>query len=123
MIPRIIIRVENILIAAAACFMYFRLSELFYLDLSRWYLILLVWLSFDLSIIGYLINNQIGALIYNLVHNYILAFLLLIVGFGWYIPDLISVSLILTIHVGIDRAVGFGLKYKTNFKDTHIQKI
>jgi hypothetical protein len=30
---------------------------------------------------------------------------------------------VLVAHVGMDRAVGYGLKYPTHFKDTHLQRI
>ncbi|RKQ33951.1 DUF4260 family protein [Oceanobacillus halophilus] len=36
---------------------------------------------------------------------------------------LIIVGLIWTAHIGMDRMIGFGLKYPTAFKDTHIQRI
>lgn len=26
-------------------------------------------------------------------------------------------------HIGIDHAVGYGLKYPTGFKDTHLQRV
>jgi hypothetical protein len=27
------------------------------------------------------------------------------------------------VHIGIDRAIGYGLKYPTGFKDTHLQRV
>ncbi|HYM69330.1 MAG TPA: DUF4260 family protein [bacterium] len=35
----------------------------------------------------------------------------------------VSCALILTAHIGIDRLLGFGLKYPTGFKDTHLQRL
>jgi hypothetical protein len=32
-------------------------------------------------------------------------------------------SLIWLTHIGMDRAVGNGLKYPTGFKDTHLQRV
>ena len=26
-------------------------------------------------------------------------------------------------HIGVDRAIGYGLKYPTGFKDTHLQRV
>jgi hypothetical protein len=26
-------------------------------------------------------------------------------------------------HIGVDRAVGYGLKYPTGFKDTHLRRV
>ena len=35
----------------------------------------------------------------------------------------LQVGLIWTAHIGIDRAIGYGLKYRTGFKDTHMQRV
>jgi hypothetical protein len=34
-----------------------------------------------------------------------------------------SLGVILASHIGLDRFLGFGLKYPSGFKDTHIQKL
>jgi uncharacterized protein DUF4260 len=36
---------------------------------------------------------------------------------------LVAVSLIWIAHVGADRALGYGLKYPSGFKDTHLQRV
>jgi hypothetical protein len=33
---------------------------------------------------------------------------------------LLSAALIWLAHIGMDRALGYGLKYPTTFKDTHL---
>ena len=46
-----------------------------------------------------------------------------LVGFAGYEggqPVAIAVALIWTAHIGIDRALGYGLKYATAFGDTHL---
>ena len=35
----------------------------------------------------------------------------------------IQLALIWLTHIGVDRAVGYGLKYPTDFKDTHLQRV
>jgi hypothetical protein len=35
----------------------------------------------------------------------------------------LQVSLIWLAHIGLDRAVGYGLKYPTAFKETHLQRV
>ena len=35
----------------------------------------------------------------------------------------IQVGLIWVTHIGVDRAIGYGLKYPTGFKDTHLQRV
>lgn len=124
MMPRIIIRIENLLAVILGCCLLFLLNkENIYLNFERWYLIIIVWLSFDLSALGYLIDKKVGAFIYNLVHNYILASALVVIGFTLDNLNIISIGAILITHVGIDRAIGYGLKYSSDFKDTHMQKI
>jgi hypothetical protein len=36
---------------------------------------------------------------------------------------LLPFGLIWTAHIGVDRLLGFGLKYPTRFHDTHIQRL
>ncbi len=35
----------------------------------------------------------------------------------------VQLALIWLAHVGVDRALGYGLKYETVFKDTHLQRV
>lgn len=77
----------------------------------------------DVSMIGYLANDRIGALTYNVVHNFIIAGALL--GIGWSLGwrfGLLAGALLLA-HVGMDRALGYGLKLPTGFHDTHLGRI
>lgn len=41
---------------------------------------------------------------------------------GWvaHAPLGVELALIWTAHIGFDRLLGFGLKYATGFKDTHL---
>jgi hypothetical protein len=34
-----------------------------------------------------------------------------------------KLALIWLTHIGLDRALGYGLKYPTHFKDTHLQRV
>ena len=66
---------------------------------------------------------RLGAAIYNLVHTYALALVLVLAGFFGALPALTAAGLILVAHIGIDRALGYGLKYATGFGDTHLGRI
>jgi len=35
----------------------------------------------------------------------------------------VQIALAWLAHIGIDRALGFGLKYSTAFDDTHLQRV
>ena len=77
----------------------------------------------DVSMIGYAVSPRVGALTYNAVHNWTLALALL--GAGWWLasaPALLAGSILLA-HVGMDRALGYGLKMPTSFQDTHLGRI
>jgi hypothetical protein len=41
-------------------------------------------------------------------------------SFGLNRPAIVSLSLIWIAHIGLDRMLGFGLKYPTRFNDTHL---
>ncbi len=121
--PRTILKLESLMMVIFASLVYYQMNSYMYLSFQRFYLVILVWLSVDVSMAGYLVNKKLGAFTYNLIHNYILAFAFLIAGAFFQNFDVISIGLILMVHVGIDRLLGFGLKYSSHFKDTHIQKV
>lgn len=73
--------------------------------------------------LAYGINNHVGAKIYNIFHTYIISVLITIVGVYFKIDTVIMIGLIWTAHIGMDRMFGYGLKYETDFKDTHIQRL
>jgi hypothetical protein len=112
----VITRIENLAVVFGVLYFYQQIS-------GNWYLFFLFLLVPDISMIGYLINKKIGAITYNLVHNYILASLLIAIGFFANNITFHALGLILTAHVGIDRVLGFGLKYSSGFKDTHMQRL
>ena len=87
---------------------------------GNWIGFVLLFLVPDLSWLGYLGGSQIGAAVYNIVHNNFFPLALAAVGFVD--GDLLAIALALIwfAHIGADRLLGFGLKYPTGFKDTHL---
>lgn len=84
----------------------------------------LVWiLAPDLSAIAYLGGNRVGAFGYNLAHHKGVAILLYVAGLYTRHPALEYAGLILFGHSSMDRALGYGLKYFSGFRDTHLGKI
>ena len=77
----------------------------------------------DVSMIGYVGGPRLGAITYNLLHNLVVAILAL--GVGWFaaVAPLALAGAILVAHVGMDRALGYGLKLPTDFRDTHLGRI
>jgi hypothetical protein len=77
----------------------------------------------DVSIAGYAAGPRIGAVVYNAVHNLVVALALLGVGFLIASTPLVLAGAALVAHIGMDRTSGFGLKYATSFQDTHLGRI
>jgi hypothetical protein len=86
-----------------------------------WFVPLL--LAPDISMAGYLGGNHAGAIAYNVAHNWFVGGLVL--GLGWWLamPLVTMAGAILVAHTGIDRVLGYGLKYPTSFQDTHLGRI
>jgi hypothetical protein len=99
-------------------------SLLIYLFLSgNWIIFLVLLLAPDIFMIGYLKNSQVGSIIYNIGYVYAWPIVLIIIGILIKFNLLILFSLIWMTHISMDRAMGYGLKYPSDFKDTHMQRI
>ena len=109
-------RLESALIFIASLYFYLHL----HFNLI-WFVILL--LSIDVFIVGYLFSKFTGAFIYNLGHTYIIPALILVFGTVTGTSLLIALGLIWSAHIGMDRAFGYGLKFNTGFQDTHLGHI
>jgi len=88
-------------------------------------LLLFVLLIFapDLGMLGYLANPRLGSVIYNTIHFYLLPVALLVVCVAAESSIGVQIALIWFTHISMDRVVGYGLKYPTMFKDTHLQHV
>ena len=115
-LPRFLLHVEGAVIAVAAVALYFHLDY-------PWWLLVVLALAPDLSMLGYAAGPVAGSLAYDLSHTYSIPVALGVVGVlaGADVP--VQVALIWITHIGVDRAIGYGLKYPTGFKDTHLQRV
>ncbi len=88
-----------------------------------WWVFLVLFLAPDIGMIGYLLNNKIGALSYNIFHHKGIAILVYIAGI-YVSNDILQLSgIILFAHSAFDRILGYGLKYEKGFKFTHLGEI
>jgi uncharacterized protein DUF4260 len=91
---------------------------------ARWWLFAALWLTPDLSMLGYLISPCAGARIYNAYHNYVppamLALAALLLNTHYL---LLPIALIWINHIGVDRTLGYGLKYCDGFGFTHLGRL
>jgi len=91
-------------------------------DLSLGWLALL-FLTPDLSMIGYLINTRFGAWMYNLIHHRGMGASLYMLGVLLSNSTLIFAGILLFAHSSFDRVFGYGLKHEDSFHNTHLGKI
>lgn len=109
-----------------------KLEELFclilafylFLDLNyAWWWFFVLFLTPDLSMVGYLLNSRVGALLYNVVHHKGVAIAIYLVGGYFNLQLLQLIGLILFGHSSMDRILGYGLKYPDAFAHTHVGMI
>ena len=77
----------------------------------------------DVSFLGYLAGPKAGAIAYNLVHSYVGPAACLVAGAVFPAPLLLGAGLIWSAHIGMDRALGYGLKYPQGFEFTHLGQL
>src|ERR1700679_3385882 len=97
------------------------LSAVFYARTgASWWLFAALWLTPDLSMLGYLGGARLGARIYNSIHSYVTPATLAVTALLLHSPELLPFALIWINHIAVDRLLGYGLKYPAGFKWTHL---
>ncbi len=114
--PVLVQRVENAAIAAVAAALFIKL------DFGWWWLLVL-FLVFDLSMLGYLAGPRTGAKIYNLVHAYAVPGILGVIAIAGDVRWAAFVALLWAFHIGVDRTFGYGLKFPDRFGHTHLGEV
>lgn len=77
----------------------------------------------DVSMIGYLVNPALGAVLYNIVHHKGLGVVVGLLGLIIGNQTLMLVGIILLAHSSMDRMMGYGLKYSDSFKHTSLETL
>jgi len=90
---------------------------------GSWLLFAVLFLVPDLSFLAYLADAKTGAAVYNAAHSYLAPVALMTTGFAIGDPLTLSIAMIWLAHIGIDRALGYGLKYAEGFGYTHLGRI
>ncbi|GAA0599246.1 DUF4260 domain-containing protein [Virgibacillus siamensis] len=113
---KILLHIEGLVVLALSIYFYA------YLQFS-WFAFFILLLAPDFSALGYLKNNKVGSILYNLFHTY--SFPAAIIFFGVLVDShiFLMIGLIWAAHIGMDRMLGYGLKYPTKFQDTHLNRI
>jgi len=88
------------------------------------------WLAFiglllapDISLLALAVNDRLGATLYDVVHNYTLPVALGVVSLLAGASLGMQVATVWIAHIGMDRLVGYGLRYPSNSKETHLQRL
>ena len=111
--PRLLLHLEGAAVLVFSVFAY-RWNG------GGWIQFALLFLVPDISMIGYVRNVRLGSIFYNAVHTYVGPFLLAGFSVAGRNQTWLQLALIWFAHIGLDRMLGYGLKYPTRFKDTHL---
>jgi hypothetical protein len=94
--------------------------ELYHLTAASWWRFFVFLLVPDLSLLAYVVEPAFAARVYNIVHSYTLPIALAVVALAVNQSHVLPYAIIWTAHIGMDRALGFGLKYPEAFGRTHL---
>jgi hypothetical protein len=114
--PGVLLRLEGVLLLLASVVAYQQLG-------GSWRVFAALVLVPDLFMLGYLLNVRVGAVIYNMGHTLAVP---LVAGCAAVLTrtyDLLPFVFIWTAHIAMDRTLGYGLKYPTYSRDTHLQRV
>jgi hypothetical protein len=115
-LPRRLLRLEGLAVLGGGLALYFHLDY-------GWLLLVVLVLAPDLSMVGYAWGPRAGALAYDVAHTEVWPVGLAVGGAVAGEERLTQLGLIWLVHIGADRLLGYGLKYPTDFKDTHLQRV
>lgn len=110
------LRTEGIAVVALAVVLYAKSGR-------SWWIFAALLLAPDLFMLFYLINAKVGALAYNVVHSYVFPLIAAALMLIFDRAGLLPYVLIWVAHIGMDRSLGYGLKYKTAFARTHLGEL
>jgi len=111
--PRALLRLEGATTLAIA-------TALYGIRGGSWALFAALLLAPDLSMLGYRAGPVAGAACYNAAHTYLVPIALGVVGLAAGSTAVPLMALIWAAHIGLDRALGYGLKYPDGFTATHL---
>lgn len=113
--PRLLLHLEGLAVLAGGCLVY---SHFGY----SWTRFAIFLLAPDLAMLAFLAGRKPGVLAYNAVHTYVAPFLVFALLSALDRPSAFWIPLIWTAHIGLDRLLGYGLKYPADLKQTHLQR-
>lgn len=88
-----------------------------------WWWLIILFIVVDISAVGYLVNNTVGAFTYNLGHSLIGPALLATAYIATTNETILFITLLWLFHIFVDRSLGYGLKHTKGFHHTHLGPI
>ena len=114
--PKIHLHINGVALAAVSV-VAFALTD------GRWWLFAALIFAPDLSMLGYLLSPRIGAATYNAGHSLLVPAVLVTAALAGAPAVLLTIGLVWASHLGVDHMFGYGYKYATAFKDTHLGRV
>ncbi|MEX2179595.1 MAG: DUF4260 domain-containing protein [Gemmatimonadaceae bacterium] len=111
--PRLLLRLEALAVLLASVTGYSALGE-------SWVLFGVALLLPDVAMVAYAAGPRVGAAVYNAFHSYLAPAMLATCAYFASSAMLWALSLIWVAHIGMDRALGLGLKFSSAFRETHL---
>jgi Domain of unknown function (DUF4260) len=115
-LPRLLLHLEGATLLLLAVLVFDRTHR-------SWLLFAVLLLSPDIGMVGYAAGSRIGAAVYNLFHTSVLPGSLAVFGILAESSPAIAIAAIWFAHIGMDRMLGYGLKYPSGFTDTHLGRL
>lgn len=112
----LLLRLEGLALFVFATFAFSQTGQ-------SWWIYGLLFFVPDVSFAAYWLGSRAGAAIYNVLHATPVPIALAL--FGFLLSDMLMLGIAATwlAHIGFDRAMGYGLKYASNFHHTHLGAI
>lgn len=88
----------------------------------EWYWLLLGFLAYDITLLGYLVSPAFGRYAYNITHSLAGPALLAVVYILTNDQAVLFVTVTWLLNISINRALGFGLKESSGVEYTHLGK-
>ncbi len=85
-----------------------------------WWIYGLLFFLPDIGMLGYIVNKKVGAISYNIFHHKGVALSVYFIGLIAQSTEIQFWGLLLFSHSCFDRVFGYGLKFYTDFKHTHL---
>lgn len=111
--PKIFLHIEGAVLLIASLLLFSATHQ-------HWWWVPVLLFAPDIFMAGYVRSTILGALTYNIGHTYPLPAFVALYGVHSHRPFILAIGLIWLAHIGMDRLLGYGLKYDENFKHTHL---